>query len=451
LSIDSLKEKQTVWRTRPIRFTLPALLCAFGGAAALALASGGPPTPTITKAPVNPTKSTSASFSFTDSQTGVTFLCALDGSSYSACLSPKSYSKLAAGTHTFSVQAKDKAGNVSGPASYSWRIDLAAPAIAIVSPANGGFYNGAGWGAGCASGPGVCGTASDPSGVASVKLSIKQDATGKYWSGTGFTSSLQTFKLATLSATGQTATGWFYGLPLPALDGKYTLDVLAADKLGNATPTASPTVSVFTIKTTPPPSPAITSAPPNPSTSTSAQFAFTDSATGTTFQCELDAGAFAGCTSPTSYSNLTAGSHTFEVRAVDAAGNVSTATAYSWTISPPNGTPFTVGGDVPGALYPGAAPQAIPVTLTNPNTVAIYVTSLTVTVQSSASGCDANTNFVLTQSSISSTQPVQVPADGTLTLTGADAPSIQMLDTNTDQDACRGVHLTLSYSGSAHS
>jgi hypothetical protein len=113
---------------------LLALLGVLGVAAGLAAAKGGPPAPTITSKPANPTAATSASFGFSDSQAKVTFVCSLDGSSYTVCASPKTYTSLAAGTHNFSVEAKDSTGAASGATSYSWTIDLTPPTISISFP-----------------------------------------------------------------------------------------------------------------------------------------------------------------------------------------------------------------------------------------------------------------------------------------------------------------------------
>jgi hypothetical protein len=91
------------------------------------LPSGGatpPPAPTITSSPANPTNQTSASFSFSDTQAGVTFLCQLDTAAFTACTSPISYAgPLAQGSHVFSVEAQDSSGNQSSPTSYSWTIN----------------------------------------------------------------------------------------------------------------------------------------------------------------------------------------------------------------------------------------------------------------------------------------------------------------------------------------
>jgi CSLREA domain-containing protein len=95
------------------------------------IADSTPPDTTITANPTNPTNSTSASFSFTgsDNQTlpaSLTFECKLDAGAFGACTSPKSYSGLALGSHTFAVRAIDAAGNVDPtPASFTWEIHAA--------------------------------------------------------------------------------------------------------------------------------------------------------------------------------------------------------------------------------------------------------------------------------------------------------------------------------------
>ena len=83
---------------------------------------------------------------------------------------------------------------------------------------------------------------------------------------------------------------------------------------------------------TPPPTPTISQFPANPSNSSSASFTFADGDATTSLSCRLDAAAFTACKSPSLYAALPEGSHTFAVKAVDAAGNESTTASYSWTI-----------------------------------------------------------------------------------------------------------------------
>jgi hypothetical protein len=86
---------------------------------------------------------------------------------------------------------------------------------------------------------------------------------------------------------------------------------------------------------TTPPETTIASGPSEGSTVTSsdASFAFSSSESGSSFECSLDDSAFASCSFPKSYANLSEGSHTFAVRATDAPGNTDATPATS-TLTP---------------------------------------------------------------------------------------------------------------------
>ncbi len=82
-----------------------------------------PPAPVITKRPDPATFDDNASFTYTDSESGVAFSCKLDTNAFSPCASNGiTYKKLPAAQHTFTVVAFDKAGNQSAPISYTWTI-----------------------------------------------------------------------------------------------------------------------------------------------------------------------------------------------------------------------------------------------------------------------------------------------------------------------------------------
>jgi subtilisin family serine protease len=94
---------------------------------------------------------------------------------------------------------------------------------------------------------------------------------------------------------------------------------------------------------TTPPETTILERPLSTTTQRDASFGFAADEAGSAFQCALDGGPFAGCSSPKTYAALAVGRHTFEVRAIDPSGLVDpTAARSEWTIeaqdtSPPSG------------------------------------------------------------------------------------------------------------------
>ena len=456
-----------------------------------------PPQPSLTSTPANPTTSNAASFSFSDTESGVSFECKLDAGAFAACTSPKAHSALAFGSHTFSVRAKDAAGNVSSPASYTWSVVPLAPTI-TAKPAN-------------------------PTNQTAASFSFSTSQSGVAFA----------CKLDGGSFTSCTSPATYMG-PLGASSHTFQVKAVA----GSAE--SSPTAYTWLIDLTQPPAPVILSEPTNPSGSASALFDFMDGESPVTFQCKLDAGAYAACMPPKVYGGLSNSSHTFSVQAVDPAGNVSTATSRTWTVdtvapttpvftqTPPDPTPsvistfqwtvsepgltwecskengafqpcgnphtysvtatsngehqfmvravdaagnrsvaasykwkvdrteeapFTISGSVAGLVI--GQTKSISLTLTNPNTVPIYVTALTVTISpnSTPAGCASAGNVQLTQpTGVSSGTPLTVPASDTISVPAAQLPTIKLVNLpSVNQDVCKNKSFTLTYSGSAHS
>ncbi len=427
---------------------IAALFAAFA-AVGIALAAGPAVTePTITSGPASLTGQTSATFAFTDSQSGVSFQCQLDGATYANCASGVKYTGLADGNHAFKVQAVS--GSKTSPAAtYKWTVDTTAPSPTLTFPSDGGVYNAGGWSEGCPV-AGSCGKAKDTQGVASVVVSIRQ-GTGNWWGGSSFNKTSETFNAATLESPGAKAANWRYPIGLPPA-GSYTVHVRASDEAGNTTPAGSQAQSTFTIKTTPPPAPTIQSGPEEETSEKASTFVFSDSEASVSFLCAKDDSKFTNCTSPKIYDSASQGEHTFYVQARDAAGNVSAATPYSWSIFTKT---FTIEGKLSGTLAPGVS-RPLALTISNPNNKAITVTGLQVTVApgSTKAGCDGPTNLQVTQSNASSSNAFTVAAKGgkaTVPVGSVSSPQVLMKNLATNQDACKGASFTFNYSGSAHS
>ncbi|MCA1684303.1 MAG: fibronectin type III domain-containing protein, partial [Actinobacteria bacterium] len=237
-----------------------------------------------------------------------TFECRLDGGGYSQCASPKNYTGLADGAHTFEVRAIDAVGNADqSPAVRTWNVDTAPPTPAPVLTAvpDGGSVV-LNW------------TASADAGAGVVAYDIYRDAS----------------LLATVAATVTSYTDTSV-----ASATSYTYRVDARDGAGNAT--ASLTVAVVTTDTVAPDT-TIDSGPADGSTDTesSRSFTFSSNEAGSTFECRLDSPVFVVCSSPYRYS-VADGAHTFAVRATDAAGNTDPSPAQrTWNVdaTPPETT-----------------------------------------------------------------------------------------------------------------
>ncbi len=251
-----------------------------------------PPAPTIADSSTSGlVSSTTASFSFSDSEAGVSFQCSQDGDTFAACASPKGYTAVGQGAHTFAVRAVDSAGNIGDAASTSWTVDTVAPTVSISSPV-GAVINDPG--------PTFRFLASEPG--SSVVCSLDGAAASP----------------CTTSGT-QTSSGLG--------DGPHTFTVRATDPAGNTGPAASYSFAVDTRV----PTVSIDSAPPSPTNDNRPSFAFSSPKAGVTFTCSFalasaSAPTFAPCADGSFVSGARSdGAYRFTVRGTDAAGNVGSA------------------------------------------------------------------------------------------------------------------------------
>ncbi len=269
-------------------------------AASVAVTINGSPAPvtTIDSHPTNPSASATAQFTFHADIANSTFECQLDGTGFTPCSSPKSYEGLTDGSRTFQVRATSPNGKIGAPASYTWIVDTTPPTpvetfIDQFPP--------------------------DPSGadVSFAFSSNKSNAT--------FECSLDGESFGACS-TPKSYTN--------LADGHHTFRVRASDALGNTDPT--PAEYSWTVSTgpQPPPDTLIDSAPPSLSAA-SVVFTFSSDKTGATFECKLDDGPFQPCSTPTTYGDLSDGSHTFQVRASKDGQTDPTPASYTWTVNAP--------------------------------------------------------------------------------------------------------------------
>jgi hypothetical protein len=483
------------------KLLVATLIVLIGAGAGIALAAQPTITaPTITSQPANPTTATSASFSFSDSQSGVTFLCSLDGAAATACTSPKTYpGPLALGTHTFGVQAKDAKGKTSSTTSYNWTVTVTPPVltgtpaqattstsatfsfsdtqvgVTLQCSLDGATYTA------CVSPktyPGPLAEATHTFGVRAVNsVGYASTATTYTWKVDLTPPPAPTFSAKPASSTNQQDATFIFAdaesgvtyqcqrdgsafaacaspIAYSGLSaGAHTFAVKAVDAAGNVGPAGSWT---WTIDLIAPPTPTISSSPDS-SADTTATFVFSDTEAGATLRCRLDGVAFATCTSPKQYTGLAVGAHTFDVQAVDAAGNASASASRSWSVLA-TVSGFTLSGNITQALSPGTAAR-LNVKITNPFKFDIMISQLTVTVRRATTkngqpnpGCDGTVNLIV--SSQYTGAPLKVKEERTVSLSDLNVPQSQwplltMPDLPTNQDACKGATTTFDYSATA--
>jgi predicted phage tail protein len=228
-----------------------------------------------------------ASVRFSSPDTDVArFECRLDDSDYAACTSPKQFAGLGDGQHTLAVRAVDGTGNVGAPVARDFTVDTTAPAAGIDK----------------------LDVARD---TATVRFSSPDTDVAR------FECSLDHGDYAACASPKQ-----FAGLG----DGQHTVAVRAVDRTGNVGAASSVT---FTIDTT---APASTVDGVNVTGATATVTFFSHDPDVARFECKVDDGEYASCTSPQQFRGLSDGRHTVAVRAVDGAGNTGVAQARDFAV-----------------------------------------------------------------------------------------------------------------------
>ncbi|MBK8294354.1 MAG: Ig-like domain repeat protein [Solirubrobacterales bacterium] len=229
-------------------------------------------------------------FAFTSSESG-TFDCKVDGGSFSACTSPFTPAALSDGSHTVTIRSTDDNGLVeAAPPSRTFTVDTVAPNVNITSGPNG----------------------------------LTGDSTPSF----AFTASeAATFECATDAGAFSACTSAYTTASLS--DGDHAVHIRATDGAGNVSAVASRSFKVDATA----PTVTITKAPAPAAGETTASAEFSSSENGSTFACALDGGAFSACTSPKSLTGLSVGSHTFQVKATDSAGNESAPVSAAFEVT----------------------------------------------------------------------------------------------------------------------
>jgi hypothetical protein len=251
--------------------------------------------------------------------------------------------------------------------------------------------------------------------------------------------------VALVSATGCLAAVAYAASPRSAPEGADALPATASGVMPRALVPVARTAGVSL------PQPRIVRHPAKATLSTRASFRYVSRRADVDFECKLDAAAWNGCgRARVAYRGLAVGPHQFLVR-VAAPGVRSRPARFAWVQGQPQSFSIVAESAALSPLYPGAPAIAVPVSLANPNSAPIRVTSLRIAVAADPAGCPSAANLELVQSNASERRPVKIPARATVRLPTAavSAPAIALRNLPVNQDACQGASFPLAFSGKA--
>ncbi|MFL5846685.1 MAG: hypothetical protein ACJ762_18540 [Solirubrobacteraceae bacterium] len=230
------------------------------------------------------TSTTTQMWGLITSEAGGVFEYSVDNAAFVSCPASCQIPALSDGAHTVRFRAVEPAAPSRAdptPAQRTLTVDTTAPGVTIDSGPTGTTTE-----------PSPTFGFSSPDSGATLACSVDSAAFGPC-------SGATTHKTATLSV------------------GAHVFEVRATDAAGNSAKASR----AFTVVEAPDTTAPDTTASAATVLKRTATISFSSTEPGSSFLCRLDGGAYAACTSPGTFSNLTHGSHTVDVVAVDAAGN----------------------------------------------------------------------------------------------------------------------------------